>query len=133
MEKYFKLKFWFNLMPGPLNLGILKALIILFAVFLFLSFVFVYLSSRTKKKDKLLSRLYEKLYVFFSVCSATGFLFLFFFYERAYFLSARFWFLLWLLMFVIWLFFIIKFAVKDIPYYRKQAQERKNFEKYLPK
>ena len=132
MQKYFSLNFWFDLSPGPFNLIALKILAVIFFVCLILMAVFIYLY-KFKKKDKFITHLYRKLYLFFFACAFIGFIFLFFFYEQAYLLAARFWFLLWILMFVVWLFFIIKFVVKDIPLQRKKIGKKREFEKYLPK
>jgi hypothetical protein len=48
-------------------------------------------------------------------------------------LSARFWSIAWIIGFGVWFYFILKYQLRVVPMARKQAEERKMFNKYLPK
>lgn len=132
-SKLLSLKFWFKLNPGPMSEIFLKFFTAVFICALLLMVVFKILYLLKSKKDKIEATFYKKFYHLWLASSLTGFLILFFFYEEAYFLSARFWFLAWLIMIVIWLFFIIKYKLKVIPERKAQAEEKRRIKKYLPK
>ncbi len=68
----------------------------------------------------------------FLAAGLTGFLFLFFSYERAIFLSSRFWYIAWLLGYGLWLFFILK-RIEKLPEKETGLRKQAQFEKYLPK
>ena len=54
-----------------------------------------------------------------------GFLYLFFAWQRAVLLGARFWLLIWLL-------FILKYLLMVVPAKRREIDQRRRFERYLP-
>lgn len=86
-----------------------------------------------KEKEKYILRFGAKyLKNWFLAAGLTGFLFLFFGYERAVFLSSRFWYIVWLLGFGLWLFFIVK-KIKKLPEKEAGLRKQAQFEKYLPK
>lgn len=61
-----------------------------------------------------------------------GYLYLFFAWQRAALLGARFWLLGLGLITVGWLLFIIKYLIFKVPARRKEINERRRFEQYLP-
>ena len=61
-----------------------------------------------------------------------GFLYLFFAWQRAVLLGARFWLLVWLLTTLVWLFFILKYLLMVVPAKRREIDQRRRFEQYLP-
>src|SRR3989338_3729872 len=61
-----------------------------------------------------------------------GYLYLFFAWQRAVLLGARFWLLIWLVVVLIWLFFILKYLLVMVPAKRREIDQRRRFERYLP-
>ena len=61
-----------------------------------------------------------------------GLLYLFFAWQRAVLLGARFWLLIWLVVVLIWLFFILKYLLMVVPAKRREIDQRRRFERYLP-
>jgi hypothetical protein len=62
-----------------------------------------------------------------------GYILLFFSIEQVSFISARLFYLFWAVIALWWLFYILKYAIKDIPRIIDQQKKRKEEEKYLPK
>lgn len=61
-----------------------------------------------------------------------GYLYLFFAWQRAVLLGARFWLLIWLLVTLTWLLFVLKYLVLEVPTKRREIDQRRRFERYLP-
>lgn len=128
MTNLLKLQFWFNLKPTQL----LPLFQNLFFIFLAMLFVFiVFLKIILRKKKVLYSSIVQKLLIFSWVNIFLGFMILFFNYEQIPFLSSRFWFLIWGTSMVAWLMLIIK-NFKKIPLIKKEIEEKKQFNKYIP-
>lgn len=132
MLKFFTPSFWFTLRPAPLFQNYEIVLIILFGLFIIVSIIFR-LIRMDKKIDPYLRKRFDRFQRMFLTLGATGFVLLFFTYEKAYVFGARFWYLLWILGLLIWLGFIIFDLVKKMPKERKADKEKASFEKYLPK
>lgn len=128
----FSLKFWFALQPVPLLplyefilLGIFSFLVV-FAIVLRIVFL-------RKKSDPLLAKRLKHLRQMFLVMGVIGLAFLFFTYERAFILGARFWYLLWAVVFLVWLVFILRDLFKKMPHEKEEKRRKEIFEKYLPR
>jgi len=125
--KFLSSNFWFSSRPGsliPLYHNILIGIIILFiSLTIFLAF------SRKKKLTDL--KLLDKLISFSSLNIFIPLILLFFNFELIPFFSSRFWYILWGVEMVIWLFFIFRYY-KTIPEKRKEIEEKKAFNKYIP-
>lgn len=126
------LGFWFSLNPGPISYKFQLALTWLFGGILILAVIFRILLIVQRKKV-LIIKFWRKLFQLTLVMGLVGFVLLFFFYEGVPILGARFWFLLWILVFIVWLVFILIFLILKIPKIKKETEEKKQFEKYLPK
>jgi len=125
------LNFWFKLTGDPLLPVFYYGLVIFFSFLVFASVLCGIIFN--KEKDKYVLRFGAKyLKNWFLAAGLTGFLFLFFGYERAVFLSSRFWYLVWFLIFGLWLFFIVK-RIKKLPEKEKNLRKQAQFEKYLPR
>lgn len=125
-------RFWFSLNPGPMSYKFQLALTWLFGLALILAIIFRILII-VQKKDLLIIKFWRKLFRLFLVMGLIGFVLLFFFYEGVPILGARFWFLLWILAFIVWLVFALIFLIVKVPRIKKETEEKKQFEKYLPK
>ena len=125
------LSFWFKMTPDPLLPFFQMAFLIFFGALIAAGIIAGQIYK--KKKDSFVLRFtakYLKSWLF--TAGSTGALLLFFSYERAIFLSARFWYIIWLLSLGIWLFFIIK-KIKVLPQKEGALRKKAQFEKYLPK
>lgn len=131
LVSFFKLERFFHLQPA-ISLTTVYFLLEVFGV-LFLLAILIKIIQITSKQDSFFKNLLQKYFVMLSTMSVIGFILVWFRYERAYFLSARFWLLVWFIGLVIWLYFILKYQIKTIPQARQQLQKTKEFNKYLPK
>ncbi len=125
------LNFWFKLTGDPLLPVSYYGFVIFFGL-LVLASVGCAVIYKKEKSNYLLRFGAKYLKNWFLAAGLTGFLFLFFGYERAVFLSSRFWYLVWLLSFGLWLFFILK-KIKKLPEKETTLRKQAQFEKYLPK
>ncbi|MFA5163672.1 MAG: hypothetical protein WC441_04095 [Patescibacteria group bacterium] len=127
MKNLLSFNYWFNLRPEALNPMANKAFIALILLLVIGGGIFLWL----KNRKGFYRFLFKKLYNFSISNAIIGLLFLFFNYENAIFFSARFWLLAWLIMMIIWLIFIAK-ELRKIPLQKRQAQENKDYKKYIP-
>ena len=131
-SKFFSWSYYFSLKVGPLSGGTKQALIIILSIFLLLAFVsrlLVYL----KKEQVHLAKLLMRFYIFWLVNAVSGFIWLFFRAQAVPLFGARFWVLILLVVDIIWLFYLVKYAIKQMPKEKKEKEEKEQFRKYLPK
>jgi hypothetical protein len=127
MNNLLSAQFWFNTSPVPLipqTANLLLGLLGLLVVLAIISYVL-------RSKKGFYSRFWSKLGNFFLSNSLIGGALWFINTELVPFLSARFWFLLWIAGMMVWLAFIINFA-KSLPNKKKEFEEKKKFQKYIP-
>lgn len=129
MENLLTLKYWFSLRPGLLVNWVQQALIVFVLLLIVLTFIIALIKSRNKKN--IYSQFWQGSYYFCLSNAIIGLCLLFFNYEMAPFLSARFWFALWLAVMVVWLFFIFKIII-TIPKRKTELAKQKEFKKYIP-
>lgn len=129
--KFFGWRYLFDLRPA-ISLKAVYALLIFFALILIIGLIFKTISRRRKisRPDQLVWRRYYHL---FAALGALGLLFAGLRYERVYFFAGRFWLIVWLVGFLLWLIFILKYQIKIVPQLKKQLEEKKLFNQYLPK
>ncbi len=129
MNNLLTFRYWFSLRPGQL-IGLAgQALIIFVLALVVLTFIFWLIKSRNKKN--IYSKFWQACYYFSLSNAIIGLLLLFFNYEMAPFLSARFWFVLWLAVMVVWLVFIFKIIIV-IPKRKSELEKQKEYKKYIP-
>lgn len=127
MQNLLTWSFWFNLRPEAL-LPLYTNLILIFLGLLLLT---VILAAKKQGLKGLFKAFWKKLYGFSLGNLIIGIVLLFFIYERAYFLSARFWILAWVILMIAWTYPIIK-SYRQIPLNREKLEKEKEFKKYLP-
>jgi hypothetical protein len=125
------LSFWFKMAPDPLLPFFQMAFLIFFGL-LVVSGIIAGQIYKKKKENFVLRFAAKYLKNWLLTAGITGFFLLFFSYERAVFLSARFWFIIWFLGLGTWLFFIIK-RIKTLPQKENALRKKAQFDKYLPK
>lgn len=125
----FNLQFWFSLFPGPTNE---KNLQILGGVFLTGLFLFVVLFIFKNKIKSHNGKIFSGLSYLFLSFGLAGFAWLFFLYEEAYLLGARFWLLIIILAHCIWLARIILYSTLRLPKEKEEMEKKKAYRKYLP-
>lgn len=121
-------KFWLNMRPADMTP--LFNYLFIGAILFFITASAVAWMMKNRKKNSY-TRLWEKLFTFFSTNLFIGLVIMFFNYEQIPFLSARFWFLIWGAGILIWIGYILKY-LKTIPEKRKINEEKKEFNKYIP-
>jgi cbb3-type cytochrome oxidase subunit 3 len=127
MENLLTWRFWFNLRPEAL-LPLFTKLFLAWLLILLIAAVISALKQRQKSPYK---NIWKKSYVFSLSNFLIGGILIFFNYERAAFLSARFWLALWLIVMILWLIPIFK-AYRLIPLRKKEREQEQEFKKYLP-
>jgi len=121
----------FNPRPERISAGGLQIMLAIFLILLIAATVLnFYMTARIR--DKLLLRGLKKIRFMLFTMSILGFIYAWFAYEGAIFLSMRAIFLLWVIGFVVWAVFPVKFLLKDRPRIIKAWQEKKKYEKYMP-
>lgn len=131
IAKFFDLSRLFHLRPST-GIGTIYFLLIFFGLIVLAGLIVLVVQKvrvREKYEIKVLSR-YVSLLI---TMGAVGLLWTGFRYEKIFVLSARFWSVVWIIGFGVWFYFILKYQLRVVPMARKQAEERKMFNKYLPK
>ena len=129
--KFFNLSYLFDLRPS-IYAGTVYFLLAVFGVLIVLSLL-IKIVEQKKKPQQFLKKLFQKYFSFFLTMGLVGLVLLWFRYENAAVLSARFWLLVWALAFVIWLVKIFQYQLKIVPPAREKLEQKKIFQKYLPK
>jgi len=127
MNNFLTINYWFNLRPESLTPLAQK----LFIGFLLLLVILIIVFGILKKRGGLYRGFFKNLYAFCWGNFFIGLFWLFFNYEQAFFLSARFWLGLWGLALLAWLVLILK-KLKTIPEQKKKREQEKELRKYLP-
>lgn len=116
--------------PNPMES---RAIIILAVIFSLLLISGVASKIVQKKiKDKLKIKGLRRLANIFLIMGVIGFVYLFFAWQGAVLLAARFWLVIWLASFLVWLFFGLKYLFSEAPKIREEIDRKRNFEKYIP-
>ncbi len=132
VKNFFKPGVLFNLRPEPLVGQNLQILLYFFGAVLVAAFVLGYVAAN-RVQDKYVRKALKKIRARLGVMGAVGFIYLFFAYEGAVFLAARFWLVVWGIATLLLLFFPVKYIFKEVPFIHAEENRRKNLEKYLPK
>ncbi len=132
MGNLFSLSYWFNPLPGPWVAIYLKLISAFFVLLVVVGLIAWQLSKRDKD-DKLTAKLWLKIEYFSLTLGIVGLLLLLIRQQNIYFLSMPFWFLLLIVVALIWLYKIIKYVLREMPERRKELEEKKIKEKYLPR
>jgi len=127
MKNILELSYWFDLKPLYFSDKSEK----IFLIILLLLLITGVVSFIKKQKKSFYRGLYKMLYTFSSSSFIIGLLILFFRYERATFLSARFWMGLWFIFMATYLFYIIA-SLRKIPDNISKYKEEEEKKKYLP-
>lgn len=130
------LKYFFNpshlltLRPPAMQI---RAIIILAVVFgLFIIFGIISKLTMAKMKDGLKIKGWHRFYHLGLTMGITGLVYLFFAWQGVALLAGRFWLLIWLIATILWLAFIGKYLFFEAPKLRKEIEEKRKFEKYIP-
>ncbi|MFH1226049.1 MAG: hypothetical protein V1684_02070 [bacterium] len=129
-SKLLSLQYWFTMRVGALSDEARMWLVIIFGASLVLAVASFFLF---KKYSSPLNNLFRRIFIFFITNAAIGAIWGFFREEAIPMLGSRFWLLFLLIADLIWLFYLIKYAVKQLPQEKKNQVEKKQFAKYLPK
>ena len=129
--KFFNLSYLFDLRPS-IYASTVYFLLAVFGALIVLSLL-MKIIERKKKSQQFLKKLFQKYFSFFLTMGLVGLVLLWFRYENAAVLSARFWLLVWALAFFLWLINIFKYQLKIVPPAREKSEQKKIFQKYLPK
>jgi Na+/serine symporter len=85
-----------------------------------------------KIKDGLKIKVCRRLSHLFITMGIVGLVYLFFAWQGVALLSSRFWLIIWLACTVVWAGFIVKYLFLEAPKIRREIEEKRKFEKYLP-
>ena len=130
LKYFFNPSHLFSLRPAVMQW---RAIIILMAVFgLLILMGIISKVMAAKSKDGLKIKAWRRLSYLALTISILGFVYLFFAWQGVVLLAGRFWLLTLLLIALIWLGFIAKYWFLEIPILRREIQQKRNFEKYIP-
>ena len=131
MKNFFSLQYWFAPLPGSPDLRFWRILFMVSAallVFWIISLVFV----ARNKHDGLRRRVWSKYAIWSFTVSLVTYVFGFFRFQQAQFLSMRAWIFLWIVFSCLWFVLIVKYVALEYPKKLKARQERERLDKYLP-
>ncbi len=132
MGNLFKLSYWFNPAPGPWLAGWLKVLYAFFVLLFIMGLVASWMAGRYKD-NKPNYRLWKKVQHFGLGVGLTGVLLILIRQEGIYFLSMPVWMLLLIIGMLVWLYFIIVYAVRDLPVKKERLASEQIKKRYLPR
>lgn len=131
-SRFLDWRFWFSMKPGALGERTMIVIIVVFAVFMLAALIFRFLV-KVKKQNPPLVKVFKKFYKMLFTMALVGFFLLFLAYEQIYLLGAHFWFLVWFLGLLAWTVFIVRHMIVRMPKEREALEQKKRFEKYLPR
>lgn len=131
MTNLLKLSYWFNPNPGPWLTENLKIVYAFFGLLVILGLL-AWLFAGKNKENRLIYKLWQKIQSACLVIGVVGLLLIFFRQQRIYFLAMPFLFILLLAGAGVWVYFILKYLTKTLPQRKKEQEQKKAKEKYLP-
>lgn len=129
--RFFRPDIFFSL-RSTISTKAMVALLVFFAVVVLVA-VIIKIWQFKKQPDKLTNILSDKYFNLLLAMGLIGFIYVWFRYERVYFLSGRFWLVVWLATFLVWLGFIWRYQYRTVPELKSKKEQKERFEKYLPK
>jgi cytochrome c oxidase subunit IV len=127
---FFNPVYLFNLRPAIIQQTNLIVLIAFFGLLIVLAGFSRLLVIKTK--DGLKIKAYRRFSHLFLTIGILGLIYLFFAWQGVAILSARFWPLVLAIVALVWLVFIAKYLLMEIPKLRREIENKRKFEKYLP-
>lgn len=129
---FFRPNLLFQMYPSPLEGRGLQILLFIFSLFFLLGLSLIYII-QSRHCDIIVNKGLKKIRTFFFIMSIVGYIYTFFAYEGAPFLSARIWFLMWFIITLVWLFFCLQYFKRELPKFREYLEKKRIHEKYLPR
>lgn len=130
--KILNLKYIFTQNPLPMHLLQRNILIVVFGILILIAIVSA-VWGRRKNIDVIAKRITSKISIFCFTLGLIGWVLFFMRQAHVYFFSRRFFFVFWFLGAAIWSFYLLKYILKKAPNEKKEIQEKREFEKYLPR
>jgi len=110
-----------------------RALIILAVIFGLLIVLGIFSRMKINKtKDGLKIKAWRRMFHLFLTVGILGLVYLFFAWQGIALLAARFWLLILALVALVWGGFIAKYLILEVPKLRKEIEDKRKFEKYIP-
>jgi len=110
-----------------------KAIIIFAVIFcVFIGLGIISKMMTAKIKDGLKVKAWQRFFHLFLTVGICGLAYLFFAFEGAALLGARFWLLAIFITTVVWFAFIAKYLFFKVPKLRKKIEHERNFKRYIP-
>jgi hypothetical protein len=131
-HRFLDWRFWLSGRPEALTPRMMWVFLGAFGFCLIVSLVLQILI-HIFRRNIILVKIFRKFHRFSFAVGLVGFIFLFFTYEQIMFLGSYFWYLLLFLGSFVWFILIIYSLIRNIPKDKKDLEERKRFEKYLPR
>ncbi len=128
---FFQPAYLFELRPYTYPQTI-KAMLIFFGLLIVVG-VGLKIYKETQKLEKFQTKLLERYFSLLTTMGIIGILIVWLRFERVTLLAGRFWLVLWVILFAVWIYPILKYQLKVAPAAQKRANEKKLFQKYLPK
>lgn len=129
---FFRPNVLFQMYPSPFEGRGLQILLLIFSLFFLLGLSLVYII-QSRRYDTIVNKGLKKIRTLFFIMSIMGYMYTFFAYEGAPFLSARIWFLIWFIITLVWLFFCLRYFRRELPKFREDLRKKRIYEKYLQK
>ncbi|MFA6422723.1 MAG: hypothetical protein WCV92_04990 [Candidatus Buchananbacteria bacterium] len=131
MSRFFSFQYYFDATTF-ISVTTLRVMLAIFVVMV-VAGLGIKVYEKVKKLSPIMCKLIDKYFAMLVVMGFLGILLSWFRYEGAYFVSARFWTVVWVIGIIVWLADILRYQFVVVPLAKKQAEQKKNFTKYLPK
>ncbi|MDX9893724.1 MAG: hypothetical protein RB292_04950 [Patescibacteria group bacterium] len=130
LNYFFNFRHLFGLRPAGMSLRAVIILAVIFVLTIAFGVASKIIARRTK--DGLKVKAYRRCFDLGLTMGILGLIYIFFAWQGVTLLSARFWLLIWFISLAGWLGFIFKYLLYDIPKLRKNIDQKRKFEQYLP-
>lgn len=132
MPGFLRFSYWFNPQPVPFLPVVDRVLLVVFAAFVLVA-VAAWTVMLRPGWDKTLKQVMRRVAEASFWLGVFGLVLYWLTNQRIYVLGARAGYLLWLVVFVWYLWSIGRLALIEIPERKKREEERREFEKWIPK
>lgn len=87
----------------------------------------------TVKSDKFWDKLLDRYFYFFALVGSIGGALVWLRYERVQLFAGRFMLVAWIIAAAYWLYTVIMYQIRILPQAKKQSEEKRMLQKYLPR
>jgi hypothetical protein len=131
MKNLLSVNYYFSTLPGLPNLLFWNCVMAGAALVIAFGIVSLFMARRWRN-DGIRRRVWRRFMVWSFTIGPVCYIWAFFRYQNALFLSMRFWIFAWLALALAWLLWILKIRLVNVPRRIRAREEKDEYTKYLP-